>query len=135
MLKYVPGADPKILDYYLKGGYRGVVIEAVGLGHVSVGEGKFNWLPHIKKAVEKGMLVCFAPQTVYGRLDPYVYASGRELLEAGVAYLEDMLPETAYVKLGWVLGHEKNPEKARKMMLTNIAGEMNTRISDDTFLF
>jgi len=135
LIKYVPGADPKILDYYLSEGYRGVIIEAVGLGHVSVGEGKENWAPHIKKATYKGMLVCFAPQTIYGRLDPYVYASGRELLEAGAVYLEDMLGETAYVKLGWVLGHEKNHDKAKKLMLTNIAGEINKRISDDTFLF
>ena len=134
LLKFYPGADPKILDYYIKEGYRGIIIEATGLGHVST-EGKYNWIPHIKEAIKKGVVVCFATQTVYGRLDPYVYSTGRELLDAGVIFLEDILPETAYVKLGWVLGHETNPKKVREMMLQNIANEFNPKISEDSFLY
>jgi glutamyl-tRNA(Gln) amidotransferase subunit D len=45
-----------------------------------------------------------------------------------------MLPETAYVKLGWVLGHTKNLEKVRELMLTNIAGEIAERSEIDAFL-
>jgi len=133
-IKAYPGADPKILDYYVNEGYRGIVIEATGLGHVSL-EGKYSWIPHIKDAIKKGMIICFAPQTIYGRLDPYIYSTGRELLEAGVIFLEDILPETAYIKLGWVLGHEKDPKKVKEMMLTNIANEFNPKISEDSFLY
>ena len=133
-LKAYPGADPKILEHYVKEGYRGIVIEATGLGHVST-EGKYNWIPHIKDAVKNGILICFAPQTIYGKLDPYVYSTGRDLLDAGVIFLEDILPETAYVKLGWVLGHEKDPKKAKEMMLKNIANEFNPKISEDSFLY
>ena len=46
-----------------------------------------------------------------------------------------MLPETAYVKLGWVLGHTKSLEKVRKMMLTNYAGEITSRSIPQTFLY
>jgi glutamyl-tRNA(Gln) amidotransferase subunit D len=45
-----------------------------------------------------------------------------------------MLPETAYVKLGWALGHTHDPEKVKEMMLTTIAGEMTEREPFDGYL-
>jgi len=132
LVKYFPGAKPEQLKFFIKQGYRGIVIEATGLGHVAT-ESKHSWLPAIKKAVSSGMTICFAPQTIYGRLDPYVYANGRKLLEAGVIFLEDMLPETAYVKLGWVLGKTKKPDEIKQIMLQNIAGEFNRSLSISTF--
>lgn len=133
LIKSYPGATPGIIDHYSSEGYRGLVIEATGLGQVPT-YGKDSWLPHVKKAVEKGMVVCAAAQTLYGRLNPSVYAEGRMAKEAGLLHLSDMLPETAYVKLGWVLGHTKSPEKARGMMLQNIAGEISERSQADCFL-
>ncbi len=38
-----------------------------------------------------------------------------------------MLPETAYVKLGWVLGQTDDPEKVKEMMLTPISSDMTER--------
>jgi len=72
--------------------------------------------PVLKEVVKKGVIVCAAPQTIFGKLDPYVYSTGRELMETGIIYLGDMLSETALVKLGWVLGHSewtKNKEKMK----------------------
>ena len=77
------------------------------------------------------MVVCAAPQTLYGRLDPYVYESARRILKTGVIYLGDMLPETALVKLGWALAKEKNKEKIRKMLLENVSGEFNSRLGKE----
>jgi len=134
LIKYYPGADSSIIDFYIQENYKGLVIEATGLGHVGTEEAKFNWIPSIKKAIEAGMTICFAPQTLYGRLDPYVYSPGRELMKSGVIFLEDMLPETAFVKLGCILGREKSKEKIKELMLTNLAGEFNTKISEKAFL-
>jgi len=128
LLKFYPGQDPKILDFYKK--YKGLVIEMSGLGHV-ITEGKKNWIPKLKELIGKGVIICAAPQTLYGRLDPYVYSPGRQLQEAGVLYLEDMLPETALVKLGWVLGKEKNKEKIKEIMLKNISREFNKRLGNE----
>ena len=117
---------------YLKKKYHGIVVEATGLGHVSV-EGRNSWLKKIKQLHDKGVVICFAAQTIYGRLDPWVYSNARELLKAGVIYLEDMLAETAFVKLGWVLGHKewaKNKEKVKETMLTNLVGELNNRLTE-----
>lgn len=135
LVKFFPGADSDILGHYIEENYRGIVIEATGLGHVATDESEKSWLPAIKRAIEKNIVVCFAAQTLYGGLYPYVYTPGRKLLDAGVIFLEDMLPETAYVKLGWVLGHTAKYEKAKEMMLENIAGEFNKRIKEETFLY
>lgn len=135
LIKYYPGAKPDILESFAKKGYKGIVIEATGLGHVATEESRFNWIPQIKECIKKGITICFAPQTLYGRLDPYVYSPGRKLFELGVIFLEDMLPETAYVKLGWALGHTTYPAKVKEMMLTNYAGEINKRISEESFLY
>jgi len=135
LVKYYPGADSKIIDFYRDRGYKGLIIEATGLGHVGTEESNHNWIPSIKKAIDSGMIICFAPQTLYGRLNPNVYAPGRKLLEAGVIFLEDILPETAYVKLGYILAIEKNREKIIKLMQTNIANEFNPRLNEKDFMF
>ncbi|MEK6871325.1 MAG: Glu-tRNA(Gln) amidotransferase subunit GatD [Nanoarchaeota archaeon] len=129
LIQFYPGQDPDILNYYFKKKYKGVVIAMSGLGHVT-SEGKNNWLPIIKEAINQGMLIFAAPQTIYGRLDPYVYSPGRKLQEIGVVFLEDMLPETALVKLGWVLGHKewRGTVATKLKMLENVAGEFNNQL-------
>jgi len=133
LIKFCPNSSPEIIDFYAKQKYRGIVIEATGFGHVAL-EGKHSWLDSIKKAVKQGIVVCFAPQTLYGRLDPLIYSAGRILRDAGVLFLEDMLPETAYTKLGYLLGKEKSAEKVKQLMLQNLANELNPRLSEKDFL-
>lgn len=136
LLKFYPGQDPSILDYYKKK-YKGIVIEMSGLGHV-ITEGKNSWIPKLKELTEKGIIVCAAPQTLYGRLDPYVYESARRILDAGVIYVEEMLSSTALIKLGWILGHlkmAKDKEKVKEMMLYNFSGEIGKSLLIDTFLY
>jgi len=49
IVKYSPGAEPAILDYYIDRGYRGLVLEGTGLGHVAS-----DWIPSIKRATGAG---------------------------------------------------------------------------------
>ncbi len=63
-----------------------------------------------------------------------VYSTGRDLLNLGVIPLEDMLPETAYVKMMWVLDKAQNVEEVKSLMRENIAGEINPQSRPDTFL-
>jgi len=128
LVKFYPGQSPDILDFYaLK--YKGIIVEASGLGHLPVSETSHNWIPAIKKHIRNGFIICAAAQTIYGRLDPLVYSNGRELLDAGVIFLEDMLPETALVKLGFVLGHFGWKKNIKEKMLENLAGELNPKLS------
>jgi len=128
LVKVYPGQDPDILDYYIKKKYKGLVLEVGGLGHVPTKRSKMPWTKKIKEVVAKGLVVCVTAQTIYGRLDLLVYSNGRELLNAGVIPLEDMLAETALVKLGWVLGHKDWDVKEK--MLENIAGEFGDRLEE-----
>jgi len=135
LIKTYPGSDPGIIDYYLGKKYKGFVIEGMGLGHVPTLARK-SWTAKIKKAVRKGIPVVVTSQTIYGRVNPNVYSNLRILYhESGAIPGEDMLSETAYVKLGWVLGHTKKPEKIREMMLTNYAGEITERTLPEAFLY
>ncbi len=130
LVKFYPGQDASVLDFYaLK--YKGIVIEGSGLGHLPVSEAKENWIPKLKKHIKNGFIVCMTSQTLYGRVDPLVYSNGRELLDAGVIFLEDMLPETAFVKLGWVLGHYGQKKNVKEKMLENLEGEINENLGLD----
>lgn len=128
LIKYYPGLDPGILDYYIKKGYKGIVIEVLGLGQIAGRDSRNNWIPKLKEALKKGIVICATCQTIFGRLDPLVYAPGRDLMKTGVIYLEDMLSETALIKLGWVLGKTKKKDDVKKLMLDNIAREFSDRL-------
>lgn len=132
LIKFYPGQSPDILEYYRKNEYKGIIIEMSGLGHV-LSEGANNWIPELKKIIDKGMLIYAASQTIYGRLNPRVYSPGRKLQEIGVVYLEDMLSETAFVKLGWILGHKewRGSIATKIKMLENISGEFNNKLGEE----
>lgn len=143
IVKFYPNSDPEIIDFYADKDYKGIVIEATGLGHVATGESgtteneltkSLSWIPHIKSAVNRGIVVVITTQTLYGRVHPFVYRNLRLLYEAGVVFGEDMLPETAYIKLGWLLAHEKDSEKVKNLMLMNHAGEISAETDYRTFL-
>ena len=129
LVKFYPGQSPDILDYYLKKKYKGLIIEATGLGHVAVNsESEYGWDLKLKEIVEKGIAICITSQCIFGRVNPYVYSNLRKLSNFGAIFLEDMLAETAFVKLGWVLGH---PEwNVKEKMLENISGELNNRLKE-----
>tara|TARA_B100000315_G_scaffold245679_1_gene271895 strand:+ start:1 stop:1299 length:1299 start_codon:yes stop_codon:yes gene_type:complete len=136
LIKIYPGQSSDILDYYLKKKYKGIVLELSGLGHLPV-KSKNSWIKKLKEVQKRGLIICGASQTVYGRLDPWVYGNGREILETGIIYLEDMLSETAFVKLSWVLGHKewtKDKETIKSKMLENFSNEINTKLKVDEIL-
>ncbi|MEM2253396.1 MAG: Glu-tRNA(Gln) amidotransferase GatDE subunit D, partial [Desulfurococcaceae archaeon] len=72
-------------------------------------------------------------QCLFGRVNMHVYSTGRKLLEVGVIPGDDMLPETAYVKLSWILGKTRNIDEVRRIFRTNIAGEINLRHTLDLY--
>jgi glutamyl-tRNA(Gln) amidotransferase subunit D len=129
LLKWHPNLSPKVLDYFIQQDYRGIIIEATGFGHVSK-----SWLKTLEKAAKK-MIVCFAPQTIYGRLNPLVYERAREINKLGVIYLKDILPETAYIKLGYLLGKHKSQDKIKQLMLDNLVDEFNEELSISEFMY
>lgn len=136
LIKAYPGSDPGIIDHYISEGYKGIVIEGTGLGHVPTQPKlkKHSWIPHVEKATKKGVVIAATTQCLYGRTNPYVYTNLRLLSQAGAVFCQDMLPETAYVKLGFLLAHKEDSDEVKRLMTENLAGEINTRHTDDIFL-
>jgi len=122
LIKFYPGADPAILDFFITQGYKGIVLEGTGLGHVSA-----EWVPGVARAIKDGVPVVMTSQCLYGSICDRVYDTGRDLLHAGLIEGADMLPETALVKLMWVLGQTTDMEEVRRLMHENIAGEIKGR--------
>lgn len=122
LLKFYPGMDSELLDFLVDRGYRGVVIEGTGLGHVHE-----RLVPSVRRAVVEGMVVVVASQCLWGRVNMNVYRRGVELLKAGALPAEDMLPETAFVKLSWVLARASDAREAAALFLRNVAYEMDER--------
>ena len=129
LLKAYPNCNPDMLDFLVDKNYRGVLFEATALGHLPTDtvDSKYSWLSAVKRAREEGVHIAFATQCLHGRVNPYVYTNARLMLNLGVIYLEDMLPEVGYLKLAWVLGHTQNDEEVKNMMLHNYAGEISMR--------
>lgn len=122
LLKTYPGIDGGIIDYLVDSGFKGMVIEGSGLGHAP---DKIQ--SAIKNAIDSSLFVVMTSQCLFGRANMNVYRSGVELLDIGVISCEDMLPETALVKLMWTLGNYTNLAKAKSEFLKPIAGEISMR--------
>ncbi len=122
LIKFYPSITHEIIDFYVDKGYHGIVLEGTGLGHFPN-----RLVDSIRRAVEEGVAVVMTSQCLFGRVNMHVYSTGRMYLEAGVIPGEDMLPEVAYVKLSWILARTRDLKEVRKLMLTNIAGEINPR--------
>jgi len=122
LVKFYPSMNPAMIDWLVDQNYRGIILEGSGLGHINK-----RSFESVRRAVMKGVIVAMTSQCIWGRVNMNVYDAGRDLQAQGVIPLEDMLPETALVKLMWVLGQTEAIEEAKKLLKTNIAGEISPR--------
>ena len=120
LVKYHPGFDPIFIEHIIEMGYRGIIFEGTGLGHV----GKTMY-DVIKKANEKRMFLGMTSQCIDGRVRMTVYESGRDLLNLGIIPLQNMIPEVALVKAMWAMGNFDSNEEVKEKMLENIASEIS----------
>ena len=120
LLKYYPGFNPDLIDHAIMMGYKAIVIEGTGLGHINR-----ECFSKIQKAIQFGIMVFMTSQCIRGRVRMTVYDTGRDLLNLGVIPLSDMTSETALVKAMWMLANSTNIEYIKKMMQENIANEIS----------
>ncbi|MDZ7332124.1 MAG: Glu-tRNA(Gln) amidotransferase subunit GatD [candidate division KSB1 bacterium] len=126
---YYPNMRPDIIESLIDNNYKGIIIAGTGLGHVNK-----PLYPALKKAHQKGIAMFMTVQTLWGYVQMYVYDTGRDIMELGVIPAANMLPEVAYVKLGWTLGQTTDLEKVKEIMLTPIAGEITEREPHNGYL-
>jgi len=122
MLYYYTNMQPDMIDMMVDQGYKGIIMIGTGLGHVN----KLLY-PAIERATKKGVVIYMTLQTLWGYVHMFVYDTGRDLMAKGIVPAENMLPETAYIKLGWALGQTSDPEKVREIMMTPINSETTKR--------
>ena len=120
LVKYHPGYEPKQIDTLIDLGFKAIIFEGTGLGHV--GKTMYN---AVKKASEHGLFLGMTSQCIDGRVRMTVYESGRDLLELGIIPLENMIPEVALVKTMWALGNSDDNNDLKKLLLENIASEFS----------
>ena len=128
-IKSFPGISEDYVEYHIDKGYKGLVIEGTGLGHVPN-----NLIDSFKRARDENIPVIMTSQCLYGRVNMNVYSTGREILDTGVISGLDMTPETTYVKLCWALGQSDDYNKVKEIMQENIAGEFSKKSSIKDFL-
>ena len=129
ILYYYPGMKPDVVEALVEKGYRGIVIAGTGLGHVNK-----PIYPALAEAVQQGVHIVMTVQTLWGYAQMYVYDTGRDILDLGVMPLDNMLPETALMKLGWVLGHTDDRDEVRAMMRRTINHEITRREPHNGYL-
>jgi glutamyl-tRNA(Gln) amidotransferase subunit D len=128
-IKSYPGITGELIDYHVDKGYKGILIEGTGLGHCPD-----YLIPSVQRATDEGISVLMSSQCLFGRTNLNVYSTGRKLLSAGVIPVGDMLAETAYVKLVWALGQTNQQEEVKKIIETNLRGELCDKSSSKYFL-
>lgn len=119
---YYPNMKADVIDAMLDNGYRGIVIAGTGLGHVNK-----PLYPSLRRAKEMGVAVYMTVQTLWGYVQMYVYDTGRDMMDFGVIPAANMLPEVAYMKLGWALAQSDDPEEIKRIMLTPISHDITDR--------
>ncbi len=129
LVYYYPNMKPDIIDSLVDNGYKGIVIAGTGLGHVNK-----PLYPALDRAREAGVHIYMTVQTMWGYVQMYVYETGREIMGLGVVPAANMLPEVAYVKLGWALGQTHDRDEVKRIMLSPVNGETTEREPHNGYL-
>ncbi len=122
MIYYYPNMMPDMIDSLVENGYKGIIIAGTGLGHVNK-----PLYPALERAKKAGVAVYMTVQTLWGYVQMFVYETGREMMALGVIPGENLLPEVAYIKLGWALGQTNDLEKVKEIMLKPICDDITPR--------
>ncbi|MBI4155306.1 Glu-tRNA(Gln) amidotransferase subunit GatD [Candidatus Woesearchaeota archaeon] len=135
LIKITINMDPKQFEFFKN--YKGLIIEGTGLGHTPGDVVDKYTKVHDKiiksiKSLSKSCIICMTSTCLFGRVNMNVYSKGYKLQEAGViGNLTDMLPETAFIKLAWLLGNYKNKEQVKELMCKNLRGEISSCSSEE----
>ncbi|MFH2028492.1 MAG: Glu-tRNA(Gln) amidotransferase subunit GatD [Nanoarchaeota archaeon] len=135
IVKTYPNMFPDLFDSLTKNKYKGMILESTGIGQAptNIPENIPNY-EALKRFIKEGGVVILTSQCIFGRVHADIYTNCRRLKDIGIIFGEDMLTETAFIKLAWLLGNYKDKEEIKKLTTTDLRGEINERILTDEFL-
>ena len=122
MLKLFPGMHRSVLRALADQGYRGIYIEAFGVGGMPFM--KHDLIDEIADLCSRGITVLVGTQCRYEGSNLNVYETGRRALEAGVLQALDMTSESAVTKLMWVLGRTEDRQEIRDYFSVSLCNEV-----------
>ena len=105
LLKLVPGTSPDVLRFVKTAAYRGLLIEAFGLGGLHYI--RRNLVETLGQLVDSGIYVVVVSQCLYEKANLNVYEVGHGLVRDCILSGRDMTTEAAVCKMMWALAQEE----------------------------
>jgi L-asparaginase/Glu-tRNA(Gln) amidotransferase subunit D len=108
------------------GAFRGVALELYASATAPARSGRYSAPEFIRHCRAHGLAVVSAVSAAPTGI-PNLYEATIDLEEAGAVFVHDMLPETALVKLMWVLAQPGGSEAFATRMLDPVAEDLRVR--------
>lgn len=122
LIRLIPGSNPALIDMLPACGIRGVVVEAFGLGGMHTF--RRDHTESVINLMNNGIPVVLTSQCLYEYSAPDVYEVSHSLSSGGIISAHDMTTEAAVTKLMWALGHTGDINEIRRIMNTDLCGEI-----------
>jgi L-asparaginase/Glu-tRNA(Gln) amidotransferase subunit D len=123
-IRFHPGLSPEYLNCILESKVKAVVIQALGMGNVSIRENSIiQWIEKMKEA---NKIVVINSENPYSRVNLNLYEGGKMMEQAGAISAGDMTTAATIVKLMYLLGkYPGKMKQIKKDVLQPIAGEVS----------
>lgn len=121
-LRLFPGIRSGLVENVLRPPLAGLVLETFGAGNAPSRDDAL--LTALADASARGVVIVNTTQCLRGGVDMTGYATGSALARAGVVSGQDMTQEAALTKLIWLLGQGKAPSEVRRLIQTDMRGEL-----------
>ena len=132
IIKTYPNMEPDFIDLLIKKKYKGLVLEGTGIGQAPTNiKENLPIYDALKKFIASGGVVVLTSQCIFGKVHPYIYTNCRRLFNIGVIFGEDMLTETAFIKLAWLLSNFNKKEQVKELIGKNLRGEINEKLTKE----
>jgi glutamyl-tRNA(Gln) amidotransferase subunit D len=134
IIKTHPNMHKQVFEVFRKNKYKGFILEATGIGQAPTNiKENLPIYEELKKFIKSGGTIILTSQCIFGKVHEDIYTNCRRLRDIGIIFGEDMLTETAFVKLAWLLGNYKK-DKVKELIKENLRGEINKRILPDEYI-